>query len=235
MDKTITQISLLQALINGCYDGVISTKELKDYGDIAIGTFDGANGELIMLDNNVYRANVNGDIETVSDDELIPFSNVTKFNLDDLLELSVNNINELKNELNEYKVNKCNNLFIAVKITGLFNKITYRSIPKQNKPYKTLDYVVDHEQKLYAKENIAGTIVGFCYPKYLSNINTIDYHMHFISSDKRFGGHLLDVSFKNIKVELSIKSELKLILPNNISFNNENFDVKSDVIKKVEE
>ena len=235
MSKIVTQISLLQALINGCYDGVISAKELKNYGDIAIGTFDGANGELIMLDNVIYRANINGVIEEVSDDELIPFSNVTKFIEDDKLSLSVNSIAELKSALNEYKNKKANNLFIAIKITGLFDSITYRSIPKQSKPYKNLDYVVDYEQKVYTRKNIEGTIVGFCFPKYLSNINTTDYHMHFISSDKTTGGHLLDVIFQNVNVLISIKNELKLILPNNNDFNKEKFDVKSDVIKKVEE
>lgn len=52
------QTALLQSLMQGEYDGVITVKELKTYGDTGIGTFtrQSVNGELIMLNGAVYRA-----------------------------------------------------------------------------------------------------------------------------------------------------------------------------------
>lgn len=235
MDNTIYQISLLQALVKGYYDGVISVGELRKNADTAIGTFLGANGEMIMVDHNMYRANIDGKIELVSDNELIPFSNATTFSVDKIINITAKDITDLKKQLNEYKNKNHKNEFIVIRIDGLFSSITYRSIPKQNKPYKPLDYVVEHEQKVYAKNNIKGTIIGFCFPAYLSNINTVDYHMHFIDELKTCGGHVLDLSFKDISIKVSIKNELKLILPKEEDFNNYSFNNDLDAIKKVEE
>ena len=76
---TICQISLLQGLLQGDYVGSISIGELKTHGDIGIGTFDGLDGELIMLDGVVYQAKGDGTVETPDDSMTIPFSNVTFF------------------------------------------------------------------------------------------------------------------------------------------------------------
>ena len=87
-------------------------------------------------------------------------------------------------------------MFIIIRINGLFKQITVRSLPKQNKPYKPLDYIVENEQKVYRYNNIEGTIIGFCAPKFMSNLNTTDFHMHFISRDKTKGGHVLDLEME---------------------------------------
>ena len=52
--ETIYQVSLLQGLTLGDYNGSVSVKELKEKGDTGIGTFEGVNGELIMVDGTVY-------------------------------------------------------------------------------------------------------------------------------------------------------------------------------------
>ena len=59
--------------------------------------------------------------------------------------------------------------------------------------------------------------------------------MHFIDELKTCGGHVLDVSFKDISIKVSIKNELKLILPKDEDFNNYSFNNDLDAIKKVEE
>ena len=46
----LNQVSLLQGLTFGDYNGSVTAATLKDKGDIGIGTFDALNGELIMLD-----------------------------------------------------------------------------------------------------------------------------------------------------------------------------------------
>ena len=47
---------MLQGLTLGDYHGSVSVKELKRKGDIGLGTFDGLDGEMIMLDGSVYKA-----------------------------------------------------------------------------------------------------------------------------------------------------------------------------------
>ena len=80
--ETIFQVSLLQGLTLGDYYGSVTVGELKQKGDTGIGTFEGVNGELIMVDGTVYRALSDGSIETAPDDETIPFANVTFFDAD---------------------------------------------------------------------------------------------------------------------------------------------------------
>ena len=77
------QVSLLQSLAYGDYSGSVTVKELKQHGDVGIGTFNKLNGELIMLDGEAYRAAGDGSVEIVPDDETIPFSIVTYMDADD--------------------------------------------------------------------------------------------------------------------------------------------------------
>ena len=53
---TLYQVALLQSLAQGHFDGMITVGELKTHGDTGIGTFDGLNGEMIVLDGVVYQA-----------------------------------------------------------------------------------------------------------------------------------------------------------------------------------
>ena len=76
------QVALLQSLMQGEYDGVVTVGELKEYGDTGIGTFQGVNGELIALDGTVYQALWDGSVEIAPDNETVPFSNVTFFDAD---------------------------------------------------------------------------------------------------------------------------------------------------------
>ena len=100
--ETIYQVSLLQGLTLGDYNGSASVKELKQKGDTGIGTFEGVNGELIMVDGTVYRAKSDGSIETAPDDETIPFANVTFFDTDEKQEISgVSSIADIKKLLDE--------------------------------------------------------------------------------------------------------------------------------------
>lgn len=234
MKDTLYQISLLQAFINGYYDGVENISELKKYGDIGIGTFEGADGEMIMLDSKVYKAKFDGTIALI-EEGLTPFCNVCKFICKDKIKTNIDNVNQLKTLLNRYRDMNYKNLFIVIKIKGLFKNISVRSVPKQNKPYNPFEEVIEHDQKIYTYKNVEGTLIGFLFPRYLKELNTTDLHMHFLSKDLSCGGHVLDLSFNELTIETSIKSDFNLILPNNDKFNNHNVVVNNTIIKKVEE
>ena len=81
-DDSMYQVSLLQAFMHGEYDGVVKVGDLKKHGDIGLGTFEGVNGEMIVLDGVVYQAAADGSINVVPDNETIPFATITKFDED---------------------------------------------------------------------------------------------------------------------------------------------------------
>ena len=106
------QVSLLQGLTYGDYDGSVTLGEVKRHGDTGIGTFDRLNGELILLDGQVYRAAGDGTVEVVPDEETIPFSNVTFMDADESKDLKeIPDYDTLQAELNRIVEERGKNRF----------------------------------------------------------------------------------------------------------------------------
>ena len=234
--ETIYQVALLQSLTQGYYDGIIKVSELKEHGDIGIGTFEGVNGEMIVLNGTVYQALGDGSVQEAADDETVPFSNVTFFDKDGSLELSgINDVNALKEKLNAMVEGNGKNLFYFVKMSGTFEKMNVRSEIKQEKPYKTLDKALETHQREFNYDNITGTVVALYCPDYMNGLNTPGWHFHFISDDKTKGGHLLDLQFANATAEYDATPQFEMCLTDNGDFQKMvlSKDV-SDAIKKVE-
>ncbi len=234
--ETIYQVALLQSLTQGYYDGIIKVSELKEHGDTGIGTFEGVNGEMIVIDGKVYQALGDGTVQEAVDDETIPFSNVTFFDSDVSIDLkNINNMASFKSELDKTVAEKGKNMFYVVKVSGTFEKMLVRSELKQEKPYKTLDKALETDQREFNYENITGTVVGLYCPDYMGGLNAAGWHFHFISDDRSKGGHMLELSFKEAKAELDITPEFDLELSDNSNFQSMELakDV-NDAIKKVE-
>ena len=234
--ETIYQVALLQSLTQGYYDGIIKVSELKEHGDIGIGTFEGVNGEMIVLDGTVYQALGDGTVQVADDNETVPFSNVTFFDKDGSLELSeIGDINALKEKLNEVVEKNGRNLCYFVKVSGTFRQMNVRSEIKQEKPYKTLDKALETDQREFNYENITGTVVALCCPDYMNGLNTPGWHFHFISDDRTKGGHVLDLAFDKATAEYDATPEFDMCLTDNGDFQKMELskDV-SDAIKKVE-
>ena len=234
--ETIYQVALLQSLTQGYYDGIIKVSELKEHGDIGIGTFEGVNGEMIVLDGTVYQALGDGTVQVAADDETVPFSNVTFFDKDGSVELSdINDVNALKEKLNAMVEENGKNLFYFVKMSGTFEKMNVRSEIKQEKPYKTLDKALETDQREFSYDNITGTVVALYCSDYMNGLNTPGWHFHFISDDKTKGGHLLDLQFAKATAEYDATPEFDMCLTDNGDFQQMELakDV-SDAIKKVE-
>ena len=234
--ETIYQVVLLQSLTQGYYDGIIKVSELKKHGDIGIGTFEGVNGEMIVLDGKVYQALGDGTVKEADENETVPFSNVTFFDKDGSVELSdINNINALKEKLNAMVEKNGKNLFYFIKISSTFSVMNVRSEIKQEKPYKSLDKALETDQREFNYDNINGTVVALYCPDYMGGLNTPGWHFHFISDDRTKGGHMLDLKFDKATAEYDTTPAFEMCLTDNDVFQKMELakDV-SDAIKKVE-
>ena len=234
--ETVFQVALLQSLTQGYYDGIIKVSELKQHGDTGIGTFEGVNGEMIVLDGKVYQALGDGSVKEADDNETVPFSNVTFFDKDLSVTLpKMENINSLKETLTKTVNENGKNLFYMVKINGTFQKMFVRSELKQEKPYKSLDKALATDQREFNYDNAKGTVVGLYCPDYMGGLNTPGWHFHFISDDRTKGGHILDLSFKSAQAQLDKTPEFDMTLSDTDTFQGMELskDV-SDAIKKVE-
>lgn len=234
--NTIYQVSLLQGLTNGDYYGSVAVGELKQHGDTGIGTFNRLNGELIMLDGEVYRAAGDGRVAVVSDDETIPFSVVTFMDADESKKLhEIPDFDALHNKLNQLVQQRGINRFYMIRIDGIFRKTNVRSVYAQEEPYKRLTEVLAHDQTFFEYENIAGTMVGVYCPPYMSALNAVGWHLHFISDDKTKGGHVLGVNIADAVLTWDDIDGFEVRLPQNEMFAGLDLTIdQSEDIKKVE-
>ena len=69
----------------------------------------------------------------------------------------------------------------------------------------------------------------------MSDLNAVGWHFHFISDDRKAGGHVLDLSADEIDVSLDRTDSFSMSLPDNEMFNSFDLTIdQSDDIKKVE-
>lgn len=233
-NDSLFQTSIVQALLEGDYDGEITFEEIHKKGDFGLGTVNHLDGELIGFDGTFYQIKSDGSVHIITDDMKTPFAVVTFFKPD-----YVGNVDKEMScsEFKEYISNllPTQNIFYAIKVTGDFPYVKARSVPEQQMPYPPLTEVAKHEV-IFEFSDIQGTVVGFLLPEYLDEINVTGYHFHFISEDKKSGGHVLDCTVKNVELEVDYIRDIDISLPDTESFNTVNLTTTSNkALKEVEE
>ncbi len=209
-EETLFQVSTINSLLAGNYDGFMTFSELKRHGNVGIGTFNALDGELIMIDNKVYKIKSSGAVVEVPDSDKTPFAAVTYFDQDVTKSLSnVTSLDMLEQELDQLIEDK--NLFYIFRIDGTFKTIKARSVPHQEKPYPLLSEAVKN-QTVFNYDNISGTLIGLWCPEYIGGVNVPTYHFHFISDDRSKGGHLLDVSFDKAEAFMDATDGFNMII-----------------------
>ena len=235
-DDAMHQVSLMQSFMHGEYDGVISVGDLKSQGDTGLGTFEGVNGEMIILDGVVYQAAADGSINVMDDDEKIPFATIVDFDSDEKMSnISAGDFDDLTSKLdNEIQKYGVNNIYV-MKIKGNFSNITVRSVEKQEKPYKEFTEVAKTSQRVFNHTNQTGTIVAVYFPEYMDELNMHGWHLHFLSDNRSVGGHVLNLTMTNGSAEIDTIHEFDMILPQTDSFIDMDFSENmTDKINSVE-
>jgi acetolactate decarboxylase len=205
------QASTIGALLDGAYDGDLSFAELAGQGDLGLGTLNGLDGEMVALDGEFYRADVEGRIDPVAPGERTPFAVVTRFEATIEEEiggpLSHRDLLARLDELIPAAASSC-----AVRLDGAFELVRARSVPRQLPPYRPLTEVVaeQHEFELAAVE---GTMLGFRFPTYVEGIEVAGYHLHFIDAARERGGHVLDSRAARLRARLDPSDDLHVELP----------------------
>lgn len=208
----IFHYSVLKALDNGVLEGNMTIGRLKKNGDFGLGTYNHMDGEMVVLDGIVYRISQDGKIEKPGDDTFIPYSIVTFYDQDGKFTMDGEiTYPSLKTYVEEKLPSK--NYFYAFRITGEFDYIKCGGANAQNKPYDLSLTEMLADRPVYEARNIRGTLVGFWCPQYIGDINTMGFHLHFISDDKTIGGHLMEFNARSLNLGYDIKLNYKILLP----------------------
>ena len=226
---------IIDAFIGGLYKGSLPIKDLKLKGDFGIGAPDMLDGELTMLNGKAYQTKSTGETTVLENDHKTSFSMVTFFKADTTF--TVNRTMEQKAllEIIESKlINK--NAMYAIKITGDFNNVKTRAFPPVKKePFPVLSTILDRQQ-FFDIQNTAGTLVGDHLPEYLNGIQVCGFHLHYLSSDTKQGGHLLGFKGQDLKIEIAELKSFELDIPTVKDFQNFKFKIKDNkALKRVEQ
>lgn len=230
----VYQFSTINSLMKGIYDADFNYAQIKEYGNFGIGTFNALDGEMVALNGKFYQVKADGKVYPVNDSMKSAFCIVKFFNADRKIEPGVNvDYTSIIEWLEEKTPSK--NIFYAVKIEGSFKYVKARSVPKQEKPYKGLSEAAK-EQSVFEFKNIDGTLLGFRFPGYMSEINMAGWHFHFISNDKTCGGHVLDCVLARGLIFIDQSNEFCLKLPDSRDFLKADFrKLDEAALKKAEQ
>ena len=205
------QASTIGALLEGRFDGDITVAELAERGDLGLGTLNGLDGELIVLDGRFMRADFDGQIDEVDPTCRSPFAVVVEFEPDFEVEVTEPiGMEGLSGILDPLLA--AAGAASAVRVDGHFESVLLRSVPAQKKPYPTLVEVVE-QQHVFELGPCEGTLVGFRFPDWTEGIEVAGYHLHFVDRALARGGHVLDFTLASGSVKAESTSDLEVELP----------------------
>lgn len=233
MKETIYQYSCINALMGGVFNGLFPISDIKQKGNFGIGCSADLSGELIIHGCHFLEAKGHRVLRKMNDTELLPFAQITTFSPEVTFIANEVNKENLYNHLAQKTL--LDNVFLAVKIEGIFDSMQIRRPDDSGKVYKTAldvaeNQVVDH------LSTIEGSLIGFWTPKFFENISVAGFHLHFIDKEQKIGGHMIDFALSNAKISYQVKSGINIELSKKESYLQQDLNIEdmSSIIKKVE-
>ena len=208
----ITQVATIDSLLAGVYDGHMTLRKLRGYGDFGVGTFSRLDGEMVLLDGKFYKARADGTVVKPPLCERTPFASVVWFSANRRAPLpAMAREKDLQRIIDRIVPEQ--NRFCAFRVRGVFRCVRVRSVPAQSKPYPAL-VEVTKTQPIFDFSEVRGTLIGFRSPPFVKGVNVPGYHMHFLSEDHSKGGHILGVTVEQGTLELDSEiTWLNVFLP----------------------
>lgn len=226
------QVSTLDALVGGVYEGRTTLESLKAHGDFGIGTFNAVDGEMMLIDGLFYRVDGEGKVRLAPETECTPFAAVTFFETDIALQCdSPVSMDSLYRFIDRRLPS--DNLFYGIRIIGSFKSVRTRSVPRQVKPYVILTEVVK-TQPVFDFQDAEGIMVGFRCPEFAKTVNYAGYHLHFLAKEGEGGGHVLGFTADRIRIEIDVTDGFQLALPDDEEFLRVDLSGDEEAVRKVE-
>lgn len=234
----IYQASTLQALALGYTRPVITVRELLEHGDTGLGTFENVDGEMIVVDGVCYQAKQDGSIVLTNEEAGVPFAvsgfikDGRRFAIEEMPDIEA-----IKQELT-LKIEEdfgLNSVHIA-QIDGFFDIIHARAGAPYRSQNVSLKSILSKTQKDFTFERLEGTLVCVYYPDYMDGINAAGWHLHFISKDRKLGGHVFQVSMRYGECQLQKMDRIEIQLPKEAAFDTYSLkNASQDEITEVEQ
>ena len=210
----VFQTSTFAALLDGKLEGDVSFSELAGHGNLGLGTFDAVDGEMLCVDGEFFRCDVEGKAHPVEPERKTPFACLVAFEPRHSFELTDPiTWKELMAEL-DYRLGAPDQVH-ALRLDGRFASVHARSVEGVSKPYPPMTEIVK-AQHVFDFEEVTGTMVGFRFPDFATGLNVPGYHLHFITADRKRGGHVLGAIPAGVTVAVDDETEIRVELPSGV-------------------
>jgi alpha-acetolactate decarboxylase len=179
----------------------------------------GLNGEIIIVDKEVYHFLPNGKLRKVEPTDIIPFAMITRFEPTLAKHPQSLNMSTISNELSPL-LPACQNSFLSIRVDAMFTRVTFRVIPVQSKARESLSELAKR-QELHHATHSRGTLIGFWSPGFTSGFSVAGFHLHFLSEDRAQGGHVMEFDAENVILRAAAINAYHVELPASGEFQNE--------------
>jgi len=212
----IVQYYPVIALQDAVYDGPTTVGELKREGDFGLGTYNGLDGEMIVIDGIFYQVKGDGAVSIATDAQRSPWAMLTFFKPDCELTAPPNlDFQGLQNFIDQNLASR--NHYFAFRIEGKARTLKTRALPRQTKPYPPLSHITP-TQPTFEFSNVAFVGVGFRAPQYIGAIDPVGYHLHVLTKNRDGGGHVLEMNLESARICVGPIRDLILRMPRDEEF-----------------
>jgi acetolactate decarboxylase len=212
---TLYQVSTATALVEGIYQGAVRVGNLREHGDLGLGTFEDLDGEMVIVDGHFFQVRCDGSVHEIDDDVLSPFAVITPFSPEPAVTLDeCPDIVSLTTRFDSLR--HSDNVFFALRVDGKFDYVHTRAMCRTEEGVPLIRAAA--VQPEFEFRDISGTLVGFWTPEYAKTFNVPGYHLHFISDDRKHGGHVLQCSGANLRLQIQREGNYHVALPETEDF-----------------
>jgi acetolactate decarboxylase len=212
---TLYQVSTATALVEGIYQGAVRVGTLRQHGDLGLGTFEDLDGEMVVVDGQFFQVRSDGSVRECADGDLSPFAVVTRFKPD--AAVTLDRCPELGHLTARFDgLRHSDNVFFALRVDGHFDHVHARAMCRTEEGVPLVRAAA--VQPEFEFHDVAGILVGFWTPEYARTLNVPGYHLHFVSADRKSGGHLLECRGSNLRLQIQRGGEYRLALPETEDF-----------------
>lgn len=231
-DNAVYLSAPINAILEGLYEEKTTIGDIRKRGDFGLGTFNHLDGELVLLDGQAYQVRIDGKADTVGDGEHTPFACVTFFQADTWDEFQFPDGSEDKGifDLLEMLIPSPNMLY-AIRVEGFFESVKTRSVPRTDNYLPLVE--ATKRQMILELSAVEGSMAGFFTPGFMASLSAPGYHLHLLTHDRRYGGHLLDCRLRSGRIGIQHIPRLEVDLPFTLDYLTTQFnrDPKSDLDK----
>ncbi|MBW8870509.1 MAG: acetolactate decarboxylase, partial [Acidobacteriales bacterium] len=172
-------------------------------------------GEMVVLEGVCYRVASDGAVTAVEGDRLVPYAVVTRFNPEFAMRnQQFNSFSELIAVCDALRSSE--NVFYAFRVECKFSSVKTRVMKAV--PHGVGLKAASSGQEEFNFEDQDGTLVGLWSPGFAGSFSVPGYHFHYLSADRKRGGHVLECKADDVTVDGCAMHEMHVSLPETAEF-----------------